>query len=808
MRLRPLDLTLAVGLAACAGALAWTAPWEAALATAVVLVGSVLRLRMERWRARAVARLVALAAALSFLVGTIRASSAVRSHEHVRAAVLDARSRAAERWPARCEVAGVVARAPVMSGDALRVDVDLTHASCIDLDARITLHVPLAAAPLLARGDVVDAFADLAPNHRFWNEELGDPRPSQARRGVVLSGGAVDIVVRSRGKGIGAFVDRARAHLRARILATFPASTSPMARALVLGEDDLSTGDQRAFRRSGLAHLLAVSGMHLVLVVAGLVAAMQVVLVRITWIAARVPPIRIASALGIPCAWVYADLAGGSGSALRAAWMTSVALAAHALARRPDPWRALGLSIAGMALVDPLVAFDLSFALSAAATAGILVLSPPIAAWGGARLPAFCAPIVRALATSLAASIACAPILACMTGDLPLVGVIANVIAVPLGEVAALPLCLVHALLAPFPAAEHGCALAASGALAAVRAIAHVASSLPFATWTVPTPTKLELAVVGVATASMSPAVLGPRHRPILAALAALALVALELRARALGAPRGVLRATFLDVGQGDAAIVDLPDGRAIVVDGGGLVGSSVDVGERVLLPVLRARRRTEIAVVILSHPHPDHYGGLHRGTSATVVGELWDTGQGEDTLPSGYAELLGAMRARGVRVVRPPSLCGLHDLGAGASVEVIAPCPTADPDRGPNDNSIVARLRFGARSILFVGDAERWEERELVGRYEHDARAPLAADVLKVGHHGSRTSSSPALLAAVRPSIGVISCGVRNHFGHPAPSTLASLASGKIRVYRTDQDGAVTITTNGGDLDVTTAAE
>src|SRR5437763_250669 len=186
---------------------------------------------------------------------------------------------------------------------------------------RVSLHVPREAAPALARGDLVSAIAQLAPPYRFWNDGTGDPRPLQARRGAVLSGGAQDVAVLVEARGIRPFVDRARDRVRRRIAATFPPEASAMARALVLGEDDLTAEDTRAFRRSGLAHLLAVSGMHLVLVVAGLVAALRAILVRVPAIAERIEAGRVAAAVGIPLAWIYADFAGASASAVRAAWM-------------------------------------------------------------------------------------------------------------------------------------------------------------------------------------------------------------------------------------------------------------------------------------------------------------------------------------------------------------------------------------------------------------------------------------------------------------------------------------------------------
>jgi beta-lactamase superfamily II metal-dependent hydrolase len=164
------------------------------------------------------------------------------------------------------------------------------------------------------------------------------------------------------------------------------------------------------------------------------------------------------------------------------------------------------------------------------------------------------------------------------------------------------------------------------------------------------------------------------------------------------------------------------------------------------------------------------------------------------------YAALLAGARARGIPVRRPRDLCGAPRRAGGATIEVLAPCPGYEPDASANDSSLVLRISYGSRAALLVGDAEQAEERALLAR----PPGSLRADLLKVGHHGSRTSSSPELLTAVRPALAAISAGVRNRFGHPHPRTLAALGAQGIAVARTDRGGAVVWETDGEEVRVT----
>jgi competence protein ComEC len=778
------DFVLLASSALVAGGIALVAPCEVAL----VAIGSLtlIAARFGCWRASTAAVIFGLA------VGHIRASGAVSLHERNRA-IADGLL----GLPRRCSAHAHVDSSPVRVRDALRWNARLDAVTCegdaIDWQGEATLY---GGPDDLARGDETEVVATLGSPQRLWNASGGDPRPAETYRAVVRSGGTLDVRIVRRAIGLLPCVDRARARVRARIDATFSADLAPMARALVLGESDLAPSDDRSFRASGLSHLLAVSGMHLVLVMGLALRTLEMMFARIEALARGGFDVsRVAAIAGLPITWIYAEFAGAGGSTVRAAWMASAALAARALGRRTDPVRAFGISIAAMAIAQPLIAFDLSFLLSAGATAGLLAFAEPLTRWLEIRVPRRIRGLSQAVATTIAASVPCVPILARFSPTVPIGGVLANLLAVPVGESVALPLCLTHALLAWWAPAEQGCAAVASGALVIVRAVAR-GFSVPALALQVPQPTSWQLAVLAVVLAA---AAVRSRWRAVSTVIGLSVTIALEIGARRAGAPRGLLRATFLDVGQGDAAIVDLPDGQAIVVDGGGLVGSPIDVGAAVVAPELRARRRSELAAAILTHPHPDHYGGLVTGLDTVTVGAFWDTGEGEDEqIGAGYAALLRSLRVRGVPVLRPATLCGEQTLG-GARVEVLAPCPCFSSDRGPNDNSLVIRISYGMRSLLFVGDSEREEEQMLLTI----APEKLRADVLKVGHHGSRTSSSPRFVAAVAPREAIVSVGCRNRFGHPSPLSLATLAAAGARVWRTDHDGAVTVTTDGEALEV-----
>jgi beta-lactamase superfamily II metal-dependent hydrolase len=269
---------------------------------------------------------------------------------------------------------------------------------------------------------------------------------------------------------------------------------------------------------------------------------------------------------------------------------------------------------------------------------------------------------------------------------------------------------------------------------------------------------------------------------------------------------RGKLEVSVLDVGQGDSIFVAFPDGRTMLVDGGGQAGAEVvsgfrsgpDVGEEVVSPYLWSRGIKRLDVVALTHAHRDHLDGLHSVIANFTVGELW-IGRNEET--PAFLALLAEARARGVQVVQ--EIQGRTFGWDGVRGEVLWPADVSEVDKAANENSLVMRITDGSESFLLPGDIEKKAENELV-----DEHGPLAANFLKVPHHRSKTSSTDAFVGAVAPRVAVVSVGEGNQFGHPVASVVERYAQAGVRFLRTDKDGAVAAVTDGRELVVRSFVE
>jgi competence protein ComEC len=262
---------------------------------------------------------------------------------------------------------------------------------------------------------------------------------------------------------------------------------------------------------------------------------------------------------------------------------------------------------------------------------------------------------------------------------------------------------------------------------------------------------------------------------------------------------RGRLEVSVLDVGQGDSIFTAFPDGRTMLIDGGGQPGSEwvgghrsgVDIGEQVVSPYLWSRGVKSLDVVALTHAHHDHLDGLHSVLENFRVRELW-VGHDEET--PAYESLRREARRRGVAIVHQTS--GEHFNWAGVDGDFLWPADATAVAQASNDDSLVLRLADNQMRFLLPGDIQNKVEDKLV-----KDRAPLAADFLKVPHHGSKTSSTELFLAAVAPRVAVVSVGDANPFGHPAANVVERYEHFGVRLFRTDRDGAVTALTDGRNI-------
>lgn len=616
-----------------------------------------------------------------------------------------------------------------------------------------------------------DGWRDLLPSQRLRADgRLAPPLRDDLTLAVLSVRGAPADV------GPPSPAQRAAGHIRlglreaAQVLPPGPRGLLP---GLVVGDTSgLDPGLAEDFRTAGLTHLLAVSGSN-----AAIVTGAVLLLLRLATAGPRTSAVVAAVALA-----GFVILARPSPSVLRAAVMGGIALLALATGRARTALPALGGTVLILVLVSPPLARDPGFALSVLATLGLLLLAP---AWT-ARLRARGVPrgVAEALVVPAAAAATTAPVIAALSGGISLVSIPANLLAAP-AVAPATVLGVIAALVSPAsPTAAEWVVRLAGVPVRWLAAVAETAAGVPGGTVTWPGGVRGGLALAAAAAAGG----LLVRHRATrriaLAAAVGAVVVAVPTRVVSPGWPPAGWLLVACDVGQGDALVVAAGPGAAVVVDAGP-EPTAVD-------GCLRRLGVRAVPLLVLSHLHADHVGGLDGVVRGRAVGEI---AVGTVREPAGGWAIVRGVAERTGAPIRTVVLGERREV-AGVLLDVLAPVRTFHGSRSdPNNDSVVLRVRSGGRTLLLTGDAEVEAQEAVLG-----TGVDLRADVLKVAHHGS-AYQYPAFLAAVHASVGLVSVGVDNDYGHPSPLLLAQLARTGTAVARTDRDGDVAVAVRDGEL-------
>jgi competence protein ComEC len=654
------------------------------------------------------------------------------------------------------------------------------------------------------------AYPEVAPGDRVTIEGSIRPRPDSPY-GAYLERIAAIGTLTARSMSVehppadaSHVIEAARQAAASALAAVLPEPEAGLAAGILVGLRDRVDRDlAAAFTTAGVSHVVAISGWNIAIVAAAVAAT-----------AGRMRR-RRRSVLTMVAIITYVAFAGASASVVRAGAMAGVVLLARESGRAGRAAAALAWAAVLLLVADPGLIRDAGFQLSALATAGLIAWATPLSAWidriGRGHVPGW---LAESLGVSLAAQAATLPVVLASFGRLAILSPVVNLAVVPMvapamaaGLVAMLGGFLVTAGASPIV----GSVLAAPGwvLLRIMVAIVDSMAGLPFASVTLPGPlapgasvaTLVAIAVVHVRwrrrgssptlsadppTPPMARAAERPARVPR-AAVLALVVAVVVAGAVVVSRPAGVARVSVLDVGQGDAILVEGSRGGRLLVDGGPDPGRLLVVLDQRIPPWDR-----RIDGVILTHPHEDHVAGLARLLDRYQVRRVFEPGMRGPG--PGYAAWLSSLASTGAPMrlgLAAGDRLAVDDIDFRVLWPIRGRVPVVPPDGGTgiNNVSVVLLGAVGDYRFLLAGDVEEAIDPSLLA--DHLPRL----DFLKVAHHGSRTATTQAFVDAVRPRIAVASAGTGNPYGHPTRATLERLAESGARVFRTDRDGTVAVT-------------
>ncbi len=661
------------------------------------------------------------------------------------------------RLPTGRMALGVLLLEPITS-DGGQASVAPQDAAC---RGAVTARFP--RGPALEAGTMLTIVAEWTPGTRRLMEPDGVLTIQRASRG-------------DRVRRVEFWVRNALSRASARLYGT----RAPLVDALVVGRrSGMDRELKMAFASSGLVHLLSISGFHI-----GLIAGWVVLVLRLLG-AGRLTAMTVAALVST----TYVAFLGWPAPAVRAGAMAWGLVWLRWRQRAVMPDALLATSGLVVLLVDPFAVFALGAWLSL------------LSLWGAVRFTRWAEEaggnhwVWQSAASSVGATVATAPVTALLLGAVAPVGIVLNFVAIPVAAVA-VPGVLASLLLAPVGALAATLASGGGVALHLLEQIATGGARIPFGHFVMPAepgsalPWLLLLVLLCWATPRRGTGAVASGRLLLAGAIGVWLALVPGLHIPHSGAGRLTLH--FVDVGQGDAAVLRTPHGHFVVIDAGPR-DERFDAGARRVVPLLEREGAATVDVFVASHAHLDHVGGLEAVLEAVPVGKVLEPAAPE--ADATYREMLDHVARSGA--VWTPARRDQRFLVDSVEFTVLHP-DTAWGGWGLdlNDDSVVLLVRYGDFRAIFMGDAGEAPEAVLRGRVGH-------VDLLKVGHHGSRTASGSSWLAELSPTVAVLSVGSHNKYGHPTAAALQRLGAQHATIWRTDQEGTVTVVTDGRHVEV-----
>ena len=583
--------------------------------------------------------------------------------------------------------------------------------------------------------------------------------------------------------------------------------------ALSLGVSKTLDQDTRqTFATLGIAHVLAVSGLHFGLIAAALTWGIARLIGRSSYIMRRWGRKRATMFCSALLLWLYILIVGAPVSAQRAMIMMYACMLGHLSGRKPESFRNLTLAGVFILILDPHALFSPGFQLSFAAVLGIFcsndLVQAPLKLWfkkhvRRERLRNWLHGLATVLIMTIGATLVTAPVSIWHFGQLPLLGMLTNLAAIPFVSFILLPLSLLATLFAGVePVGSFWGLMAGYAEYGCVHVMTWAAAHIPLASVKLPPHPIVMLVFTGVAVMTIASkwASLWRKRLSRVSAGAAAIVLLISLISPSFWTSANGVRMTFIAMGQADATLVEFPDGTNMLIDAGNAIGSTYDMGNARILPYLQTLGISHLHYLVLTHPDHDHYAAMESVIQSVSVGEFWFNG--EHVEEPAYLRMMAALEAHAIPTRTIQDVPSYHDFG-GASLQRLWPedaLVSAETSR--NDRSLVFRLQYGQYSALLMGDAGFEVEQKIAKRYGNQ----LDVTLLKAGHHGSRYATSEAWLEHTRPEFVVFSAGINNRYQFPATETTRRCAAHGAKMFSTDRSGTVRVTTNGQKMTLETA--